>query len=60
MEFISIERNEPMIWSYHFHPLSDQERHFLEAVLMEEIELQCWFVVACSELIGGEFFVVVQ
>jgi hypothetical protein len=45
---------------YSFPRLSRKERELLEAILMEEIDIQCWFVVTWSNIFGGEIFINVQ
>ncbi len=40
--------------------LSKEEKDFWEAVLLEEVELQRWFAVASSRVLGGEFFLILQ
>jgi hypothetical protein len=45
---------------YKFQRLSREEKDFLEAVLLEEIDVQRWFAVASSRLLGGEIFVILQ
>jgi len=45
---------------YTFPRLSKEEKDFLEAVLLEEIDVQRWFAVASCRLLAGEIFVVLQ
>ena len=45
---------------YTFPRLSKEEKDFLEAVLLEEIDFQRWFAVASCRLLGGETFVILQ
>jgi len=45
---------------YKFPRLSREEKDFWEAILLEEIDLQRWFTVTSSRVLGGEIFVVLQ
>ncbi len=45
---------------YAFTHLSRSERQFLEAVLAEEVELQTWYAVAWSGLLGAETLIGLQ
>ncbi|MEK7512983.1 MAG: hypothetical protein AAB601_02175 [Patescibacteria group bacterium] len=45
---------------YRFKPLSDSEREFLEAVLMDEVEVQSWYAVTYSSILAEEVFLTVQ
>lgn len=45
---------------YAFTHLSRSERQFLEAVLVEEIELQTWYAVAWCGQLGAETLIVLQ
>jgi len=45
---------------YTFPRLSREEKDFLEAILLEEIDTQRWYAVASSRLLGGEIFVILQ
>ena len=45
---------------YTFAHLSKWEREFLEAVLMEEVEIQAWFAVTWCDLLGEETLVTLQ
>jgi len=45
---------------YAFTHLSRSERQFLEAVLVEEIELQTWYAVAWCGLLGAETLIGLQ
>jgi hypothetical protein len=40
--------------------LSKEEKDFWEAVLLEEIDMQRWFAVASSRLLGGETLLILQ
>lgn len=48
-----------MKMNYSFSKLSRSEREFLEAVLMEELEMQTWYAVTYSKMFG-EILVMVQ
>lgn len=41
---------------YTFRRLSKEEKNLIEAVLLEEMEIQRWFAVACCAKLGGEVF----
>ncbi|HMK38214.1 MAG TPA: hypothetical protein VK569_02660 [Bacteroidota bacterium] len=41
---------------YRFAKLSKDERELLEMVLLEEMDMQRWFTVACSTTFGRELF----
>jgi hypothetical protein len=45
---------------YTFNRLSRSEREVLEAILMEELDIQRWYTVAFCSVLGGETFVSVQ
>ena len=45
---------------YYFERLSKEQRAALEAVLLEEVEIQGWFAVSVSTIMGGEIFVTIQ
>ncbi len=45
---------------YFFERLSSEERAALEAILLEEVEIQSWYAVSVSILMGGEIFFTVQ
>jgi hypothetical protein len=45
---------------YFFRYVSKAEREFLSNVLMEELQLQSWYAVTWSALLGGETIVYVQ
>lgn len=45
---------------YYFGRLSSEERAALEAILLEEMEIQSWFAVSVSVILGGEVFFTVQ
>ncbi len=40
--------------------LSKQEKDFWEAILLEEIDMQRWFAVASSRVLGGEILLILQ
>lgn len=42
---------------YRFPQLSEDEREFLEAVLLEEMDVQRWFAVRFCVLLNGEILV---
>jgi hypothetical protein len=45
---------------YRFAKLSKDEREFLQLVLMEEMDIQRWFAVAWSSLLGVEVLLTLQ
>jgi len=45
---------------YAFTHLSRNERQFLETVLVEEIEIQTWYAVSWSKVLGTEVVVGLQ
>jgi len=45
---------------YFFRFLSRAEREFLESVLMEELQIQSWYGVTWSTLLGQEVIVTLQ
>ena len=45
---------------YTFQRLSKEEKDFWEGILLEEMDLQRWFAVASSRVLGGEVFVTLQ
>jgi hypothetical protein len=45
---------------YRFGQLTKGEREFLEAVLMEEIEVQAWYAVTYSVMMSDEVFMCIQ
>jgi hypothetical protein len=51
---------EAMKIRYTLSRLSKEEKDFWEAVLLEEIDMQRWFAVASSRLLGGETFLMLQ
>jgi hypothetical protein len=46
--------------NYRFTPLSKDERELLETILLEEMDVQGWYVVAFSSTFGEELFVTIQ
>ncbi len=46
--------------NYYFARLSRSEREFLEALMMEELEIQTWFAVTYSSFISGEIVLTLQ
>ena len=45
---------------YFFERLSREQKAALEAVLLEEIDIQGWYTVSVSSLMGGEIVIPVQ
>jgi len=45
---------------YRFARLSKDERELLEMVLLEEMDLQRWFTVACSSILNIEFILTIN
>ncbi|MBK7259108.1 MAG: hypothetical protein IPI01_15165 [Ignavibacteriae bacterium] len=45
---------------YTFEKLTREQRAALEAVLMEEMEIQAWYTVTVSPLLGGETLIWIQ
>ena len=45
---------------YKFTPLSKDERELLETILLEEMDVQSWFVVTYSSIFAEEIFVTTQ
>ena len=45
---------------YSFPRLTREEKDLLEAILLEEMEAQCWFTVACSVTLGEELILTLQ
>lgn len=45
---------------YSFPRLSREEKDLLEAILLEEMDTQCWFTVACSVTLGEELILTLQ
>jgi hypothetical protein len=45
---------------YVFERLTREQRAALEAVLMEEMEIQAWFAVTVSPILGGETVIWIQ
>lgn len=39
---------------YYFGRLSRQEQEALEAILLEEMDMQSWYTVTISTILGGE------
>ncbi len=46
--------------NYYFARLSRSEREFLEALLLEEMDIQTWFAVTYSSMISGEIILTLQ
>lgn len=49
-----------MYANYYFADLTRRERELLEMVLLEEMEIQTWFAVTYSCIIGGEVLLTLQ
>lgn len=49
-----------MKFNYYFIRLSKTERDLLEAIMLEELQLQAWFAVAYIEVFGGEILIPIQ
>jgi len=49
-----------MYTNYYFAALSRRERELLEMILLEEMDNQAWFTVACCPILGGEIFLTLQ
>lgn len=45
---------------YFFEKLTKEQRAALEAVLMEEMEIQGWFAISVSTIMGGEILIATQ
>lgn len=45
---------------YVFERLTREQRAALEAVLMEEMEIQAWYAITVSPLLGGETLISIQ
>ena len=45
---------------YRFPLLSSREQEYLEMVLLEGLEIQTWYGITCSHLLGGEALVHLQ
>jgi hypothetical protein len=45
---------------YFFERLSREQKAALEAVLLEEIDIQGWYAVSVSILMGGEIVIPIQ
>ncbi len=43
-----------------FSRLTREEREYLSYVLLEEMEMQAWFSVAVSDILGGEILLMLQ
>ena len=46
--------------TYALRALSQEEQELLEQILLDEMNLQAWYTVACSELLNEELFVVLH
>jgi len=49
-----------MYTNYYFAALSRRERELLEMILLEELDVQAWFAVTYSVLLGEEVFLTLQ
>jgi hypothetical protein len=49
-----------MYLNYFFANLSSSERELLEMILLEEMEIQAWFTVTFSSMMGEEIFITLQ
>ncbi len=49
-----------MYTNYYFADLSRREREMLEMILLEEMEIQSWFAVTVSDLLGEEVILTLQ
>lgn len=49
-----------MYFNYYFAHLSSAERELLEMILLEEMEIQAWFTVTYSNILGEEIFLTLQ
>ena len=49
-----------MYMNYFFANLSSSERELLEMILLEEMDIQTWFTVTFSSMIGEEIFITLQ
>ncbi len=49
-----------MYTNYYFAALSRRERELLEMILLEEMDIQAWFTVTYSVVMGGEIFLTLQ
>ncbi len=49
-----------MYTNYYFAALSRRERELLEMILLEEMDNQTWFSVACVPVLGGEILLTLQ
>jgi len=45
---------------YRFAQLSKGEKEYLEMILLEEIEIQSWYAITYSRILGGELILSVQ
>ena len=45
---------------YRFHQLSREQREFWEMILMEEIDTQAWYAIACSAIMKEEIVLCAQ
>ena len=50
----------PMRIRYTFEKLTREQRAALEAVLLEEMEIQAWYTVTVSSFLGGETLIWIQ
>ncbi len=55
---MKIKKGEDM--RYQFAELSKQDKEFHEMVLLEEVDMQSWYAVAYSTILGQETFLALQ
>jgi len=55
-----VRKEGTMYTNFYFADLSRYEREFLEMILLEEMEIQTWYAVAYSSIIGEEIFLTLQ
>jgi hypothetical protein len=46
--------------SYKFRQLSQSEQELMQMMLMEELEIQTWFTISASTMLGCEIFLTLQ
>lgn len=54
------EDRSTMKMNYHFGELSSEEKEYHEMILLEEIDLQSWYAIAYSSILGEEIFLTIQ
>ena len=45
---------------YQFHELSQSQREYLEMICIEEMDIQSWYAVTRSTVLGEEIFLTTQ